>query len=175
MDSLETKANDVLQCLVGLPWSIARRAASMANFHFGEITYHGKGSIGQFGLHIQCPWRIEHSGKVFTGASDLWEPANPQEEVDWSTWDYEKNENLRDYLLQELLKGTCPVTGSSQNETDLLVVQVVKVDAFGGVRISMSGGYSLVIFPEGSVGEQWRLLASPGEGHFVYSCSEDIG
>ena len=174
MVALETTANEVLQCLVGLPWSIARRAASMANFHFGNISYGEQESVGQFSLHLQCPWRIEHAGDVFVGASDLWEPADPNEEIDWSTWDYEKDENLRDSRLQQLLNGVCSATGSSRNETDILVVESVLVDSTGDVRISLSGDYSLVVFPDGSVGEQWRLLPFPKGEHFVYSRSEDL-
>jgi hypothetical protein len=175
MGTLEIKANEALQCLVGLSWSIARRAASMANFHFGKITYGEERSYGQFGLHLQCPWRLEHSGSVFVGASDLWEAADQDDEIDWSSWDYEENENLRDSRLQALLGGTCPATGSSQNETGLLVVESAIVDSLGDVRLSLSGGYSLVIFPDGLVGEQWRLLPSPEGEHFVYSRSEDLG
>jgi hypothetical protein len=59
---LDTKAQIArsLEKLVALPLSIARDAADMKNFQFGAIRPHpsGTGTIGQYALHVQCPWRL---------------------------------------------------------------------------------------------------------------------
>ncbi len=49
-----------LEPLVGLPLSIARSAADMRVFHFGKVrpAANGKGTVGEYALHIQCPWRL---------------------------------------------------------------------------------------------------------------------
>jgi hypothetical protein len=81
----------------GLKLSIERNAGSMKNFQFGAIRPDPswKGTIGQFALHIQCPWRLvsAHSpwlppriDLMVTGSGDWWEPAERTENVDWDAW-----------------------------------------------------------------------------------------
>jgi hypothetical protein len=72
-----------LEQLVGLPLSIARDAAAMKNFQFGGIRPHpsGKGTVGQYALHLQCPWRIIATDGIVTGSSDYYEPAEVDGEV----------------------------------------------------------------------------------------------
>jgi hypothetical protein len=171
MESTRIQVQEHLQCLVGLPLSVVHKAADMCVMHFGVVcTNPDKGtSIGEYAIHLQCPWRIESSKGILVGDSDLWEPANAAEEIDWDTWHYEKNENLRDRLIGELLKGTCAVTGSPRNETGGLIVEAIEADDFGGVRFSLTGGYVLALFPSGNEGENWRLLPFPRGPHFVIS------
>ena len=56
----ETQVMTKLSSLVGLRLSIARDAGNMKNFQFGQIRPHpsGKGTVGDFALHVQCPWRF---------------------------------------------------------------------------------------------------------------------
>jgi hypothetical protein len=47
-------------------------------------------------------------------------------------------------------------------------VESVEADACGGVTIHLSGGYRLRLFPDGSVGEDWRFFVLGDESaHFV--------
>lgn len=161
--------------LVGRKLSIARRAADMRGFHFGRVTVDetGDGSYGEFALHIQCPWRLEGPDGIVTGRSDLWQPAEPGKDIDWDTWDYEKNENLQDRRIQALLGGHDPRTQSSVNDTEYLVVEKIEADDLGGAKLFLSGGYRIVIFPSGSAGEDWRLLQpASAHRHFVVSGGE---
>lgn len=141
----------------------------MRGFHFGNISRDSKKctSTGQFALHLQCPWRFEKSGSILTGQSDLWESPKGDEEIDWESWHFEKDENLQDKVIGELLGGIDEVTRSFENHAAQLVVEVVESDSFGGARIFLSGGIHLVIFPAGSKGEDWRLLSLPDGPHFV--------
>jgi hypothetical protein len=72
-----------LTSLVGLRLCIARDAAGMKNFQFGEIRPHpsGKGTVGDFALHVQCPWRLVTTTQVLTGSADYYEPAVEGEDV----------------------------------------------------------------------------------------------
>jgi hypothetical protein len=157
-----------LKPLIGLRLAIARRAADMRNFHFGQIRAAKRGTVGDYALHIQCPWRFEDADGIITGRTDLWEPAEASGEVDWDTWHYERNENLQDRQLRDLLGGYDATTRSFVNQTDHLVVEEVRGDPCGGVTIQFSGGYRLVLFPAGVASEDWRFFC-PGvdEPHFV--------
>jgi hypothetical protein len=157
-----------LQPLIGLGLSIARRAADMRIFHFGRIRQVEKGTVGDYALHIQCPWRLEGPQGIMTGRSDLWEPAEDSPDIDWETWDYDKDENLQDKLIGEFLKGYDPQTGSVVNATGQLIVETVEGDAYGGAIIVLSGGFRLVLFPAGTCGEDWRIFQPQMlESHFV--------
>lgn len=105
---------------------------------------------------------------IVTGRSDLWEPAEDSPDIDWSAWDFDENENLRDRLLDIFLQGCDPQTGLFSDETDKLVVEAVSGDAYGGATLTFFGGCRLVIFPAGTRSEDWRIFR-PGidEPHFV--------
>jgi hypothetical protein len=140
----------------------------MRGFHFGQVRKIEKGTVGEYALHIQCPWRIEGPQGIVTGRSDLWKPAEDSPEVDWETWDYEENENLQDKLIAEWLQAYDPQTRSFVNETDRLVVETVQGDAYGGATIALSGGFRLILFPAGTEGEDWRVFhPKSDEPHFV--------
>jgi hypothetical protein len=157
-----------LQPLLGLQLAIARRAADMRNFQFGRVRAFKGGTVGDYALHVQCPWRIDGADGIITGRSDLWEPAEPSQEIDWDTWDYDKDENLQDRRFSSLLGGYDPATGSFVNQTEHLIVEDVCADDYGGAAIRLSGSYKLVLFPAGVRGEDWRVFRPDNnEPHFV--------
>ena len=159
-----------LKPLIGLKLSVARRAADLRNFQFGEIRPIPKGTVGEYALHIQCPWRIEGPFGIVTGSSDLWMPAVIEPDFDQDTWNFDTSENLQDRRLAELLKGYDPDTRSLVNQTENLVVQSISADAYGSVIIVLSGGYKLVLFHAGTDGEDWRVFRPAiDESHFVIS------
>ena len=166
MDSLANRVTKRLAPLVGLPLALSRRAADLRGFHFGEIrALDGSGTAGEYILHVQCPWRLEREGNVYTGRGDLWEPASG---VEWSPeWDYEQG-NLQDERVAELLRDRCLTTGSPMSTAGEFVVQRAIGLACGGASIALSGGLTLVLFPHGSLSEDWRLLQYRGP-HFVIS------
>jgi len=131
---------------------------------------HPRGNQGAYVLHVQCPWRLEHDGRIYTGESDLWDPSS--DAIDDADWDYEKG-NLQDERLHELLGGTDPVTGSTLNVGGLLTVESASGTELGDAVILLSGGYRLVIWPDGSAGESWRLLGHQVAEHFVI-CGGEI-
>jgi hypothetical protein len=125
-------------------------------------------------LHIQCPWRLEGPDGIVTGSSDFYCVAKTGDLIDFDNEKYEEyGENLQDEKMKELMKNCDPGTHACINATDLLVVDSVDGDSFGGGMIGLSGGYRLVLFPSGSIGEDWRFFASESdEEYFVISGSK---
>jgi len=167
MNNVASQIRKRLRPLIGLKLSIARRAADLRNFHFGEVRTVDRGTVGEYALHIQCPWRMEGQRGIITGRSDLWEPDTKAMSSQRPGWTYEDG-NLQDERLGFLLKGYDPQTRSLMNETGQFVVEDIEADACGGAAITLSGGYRLVLFPAGTQGESWRFFR-PGDraGHFV--------
>ena len=156
-----TDLEDCLQVLVGLPLSIARKAAGMTIFHFGAVRPHpsGKGTVGAYALHIQCPWRLIANDAVLTGTADSF--VGPSEGLEIDDADV-RSGNLQAVRIGSLLQGYDEVTRSFVNTTGQLVVTDAHADAFGGADLALSGGYRLQIFPDGSRGEDWRFMELQG-------------
>jgi hypothetical protein len=166
--------------IYGLKLSIARNAGSMKNFQFGAIKTRsaGKGTVGQYALHIQCPWRmvvaecawrIPLKYLIMSGSGDWWEPAERGDNFDWGDWnEHRLTPSLQQKALAELFQKYDEGTKSWINISDDLVVQQVESDDYGGLEIHLSGGYRLQVFPDGKSGEHWRFF-QPGteDPHFV--------
>jgi hypothetical protein len=149
-----------LSQIIGLPLTAARRAADMRTLQFGMLHPVEGGSVGDFALHVQCPWRIEGPDGIVTGRLDLWEPIEYGPDFDWDAWDYEKSPNLQDFQFDQWLARH----GSS------LVVTSVDADEYGGASISFGQDFVLRLFPAGTRGEDWRLIGPIPDGqHFVIS------
>jgi hypothetical protein len=158
MTGIAESVREHLEPLVGLKLSASYRAADMRMFHFGETHAFDRGHVGEYALHVQCPWRIETTDRIITGRHDLFRPAEETENFDWESWDWDGNETLQDRLVSGLL---------AKNE---LTVQDLATDCHGGATLKLSGGYALVLFPASSQSENWRVFKPCGEGeHFVVS------
>jgi hypothetical protein len=145
--------------IVGLPLTALRRAADMRTIQFGRLRAVERGSVGDFALHIQCPWRIEGLQGIVTGRTDLWHPVEDNAPFD-EMWDYEKSPNLQDARLEAWL---------AQDGSEL-VVTTVDADECGGAIIGLIKGYVLRLFPAGTRGEDWRLFRpATSLPHFVVS------
>lgn len=169
MNTTATEVLKHLKPLIGLKLSIARRAASMSNFQFGEIRKVDGGTVGEYALHVDCPWRLEGPHGIVTGWLDLWEPAEEgDDDFGWQTWTEEKKDNLQEKRLHKLLSGYDEQTLSVVNVTDKLEVEDIQTDAYGGAVLRLSGGYRLVVFPARSRCEDWRIFQPQNDGpHFV--------
>lgn len=157
--------------LTGLRLSIIRRAADMLVLHFGDIRPHssGKGTVGDFAFHIQCPWRFARAPGILTGSGDLWCYAGPGERPD--NWRYEDGNSLQDRMFDELM-GPCDAeTRSWYNRQERLVVKEAFVGPLGDVAIDLIKDDCLFqVFPDASEagGEAWRFFASGGGEHLFY-------
>src|SRR2546426_9478892 len=59
---------DALSVLIGMQLVESSRAADMETFDFEG---HDK---SEYGLHVQCPWRIVRSGRIVVGYRDMRDP-----------------------------------------------------------------------------------------------------
>jgi hypothetical protein len=149
------------------------RAAAMRTIQFGAVRDYKSGCVGEYALHIQCPWRLENYTGIITGSDDLYRPFDENKELN-DDFDWEHDDNLQDHLLRQLLNGYDERTRQIVNSTSLLVVGAVEADLTGGFCLKLSGGYRLVVFPTGTRDEAWRIFR-PGseEEHFVVPPEED--
>lgn len=128
----------------------------MRIFHFGTVHPVEGGSIGEYALHLQCPWRIEDARGIVTGREDIWESSEVGEV--YPTRNYEHANSVQEVALAAILKGYDPATKSLINETEFLGVERIKVNSFGDVTVYLSGGYRLVLFLNSTTGESWRFF-----------------
>jgi hypothetical protein len=154
--------------LVGLRLSIVRRAADMLVLHFGDIRPHpsGEGTIGAYALHVQCPWRFDGPAGTVTGRDDLWEYVGPGERP--PDWSHEDGHSLQDLRFSHFFERD-ERTRSWVNQSDRLVVIRAELTNRGEVRLELSNGYAILVFPAGYRHEAWRLFAPGGDGdHLVF-------
>jgi len=118
-------------------------------------------NIGEFGLHLQCCWRLTNDNQILVASNDLFEQADENadynEDFEWDTI----MGNLRDVKLENILK------------TNRLLVEKIVSDNFRGFEISFSDKIKLTVFPnvssQANGNEFWRLLDNKptNKNHFV--------
>jgi len=162
------KRNNAFIVLIGLRLSIVRRAADMLVLHFGEIRPHpsGEGTIGSHALHVQCPWRLDGPNGTVTGCDDLWDYAGPGESP--PNWSYEDGLSLQDQRLRALFERD-ERTRSWVNVSNRFAVTAAEQSPRGDIRLELSGGYAMLIFPASCRREAWRFFA-PGsdDEHLIF-------
>jgi hypothetical protein len=158
---------DAFHVLIGLRLSIVRRAADMLGLHFGKVRPHesGEGTVGEYTLHVQCPWRFDGPNGTVTGSSDLWVYAGPGERP--PNWSYEDGFSLQDRKFADLFARD-ESTRSWVNESDRFCVIAAQQNERGDVRLELANGYAILVFPAGSRSEAWRLFSSGSDRHLVF-------
>ena len=159
-----------LRVLVGLDLCGSWRAGDLRVFHFGVLRPWQDGFVGDWAVHVQCAWRLEkEGGPLLTGAADLYEPLS--DDVDWNHWDYEVDGNVQDSVMALLTPSFSDARAGTQNLKPLRVDRV-ECTTTGDAVFTFGHGIRLVIFPDGTKGEMWRLLR-PGadDAHFVMTGS----
>src|SRR5688572_2366118 len=96
----QNKVQQVAESLIGLRLSAARRAADMRVFHFGDMREENGGTLGQYALHVQCPWRIDGPQGIITGRHDLWKHISGKVMPD--EWKPSIDDNIQDVRLSDL-------------------------------------------------------------------------
>ena len=156
----------VLECLVGQRLCIARNAGNMKNFHFGKTWVRDGCTMGQFALHIQCPWRLEGGGRILTGSGDYYVRADENQDPDWEPG--MQTGHRQDEVLKTLFGLKSDALPDA--EKPILTVLDARSTIFGDIELVLSFGYRLVIFPASSREEEWRLLPLANEGpHSVWT------
>ena len=137
----------------------------MLNLQFGEPRMFEGALMGEFALHVQCPWRIESEGTIVTGRDDFDEVPTVGEFAELIDG---AELSLAEHRLRELMGSYDPVTRSIGNASERLVVSSVSVGSCGAAVFELSGGFRLGLFPSGSRSEDWRLFRPTSDApHFV--------
>lgn len=158
----------VLALLVGLPLWGAGRSADLLWLQFGarQRMASPAGSeheVGEYTLHIACPWRLIDAERILVGSGDLLTPVDPDEDPETFDWE-QPGASWMDVRLSELLPPDAPPRW---------VVEGVAGDGLGGFRLGLRGGVVLEVFPNATPSghvttEFWRLLRpGTGEPQFV--------
>lgn len=163
-----------LKVLINLPLNRIGRAANLLWLSFGvervEKSYFGDEKIvGEYGLHVQCSWRIVDNEKILADSQDMYIPSSAidQSNFCWEDFQWDKPGNsLCDELFGSLINSVKPK----------ITVREIAADNFGGLSICLENGYTLEVFPNSSSDEEsWRLLGEAGEEHFVvFGCMAEF-
>ncbi len=160
---MKNEIENHLNSLIGKPLISVSRAASMQMFGFGNWVDALAGEarkVGEYALHIQCAWRITSEDKIFVAQGDMFYPKGDYEtESGDFDWDVSGN-NICDERTSELIQ---------QNIDVPFVVNELYADKFGSLKLKFSRNFSLEIFPNHSMPEEfWRFLKlGTNENHFV--------
>ena len=163
---MEKEIKKALEQLIGFEFTRTTRMGSMECIKFGIL--YGivdrsglERQIGEFGIHLQCPWRITKGNTLLVGNDDVVkqpdETAKYDENFDWDV----QMGNLRDVKMADFLN------------SGKYIVQSVKADEFGGFELTFNDNVKLTVFPASSnkniYSEHWRLLDNRDESknHFV--------
>lgn len=145
--------NKILLDLIGLPLTRTTRAANMECLKFGTVYRTDKdgkkNNIGEFALHLTCPWRLTNETHIIVGSDDLYQQANETAEYDEDYNYHEFNANLRDIKLDKII-----------SENKLSIVSA-NADKFGGLEICFNNNIKLTVFPDltsKADNEYWRLI-----------------
>ncbi len=151
-----------LQVLLGQPMWGSARAADMEMFAFGSRVSRtdalGRSrEVGEYGLHVQCPWRITCSGRIIVGYGDVHDPRG--ELQDSSAFDPDvPGSTRRDERLELFFR-------EAEHR-----VREVSASETGDIRLRFGNDCLLETFADSSTNgqggsEYWRLLQP--SGHFV--------
>ena len=159
---LQHQITEALSALIGLPLWGATRAANMSMFAFGErrSRLNRKGAeveVGDYALHIQCPWRIVGPDDIVVGSEDRM--CLEDESSDWETF---KGPSRCEARIGVWL---------TEYAAAPLRVERVEGDWVGGFKLLLERGFVLEAFPADSVrgvySEYWRLFRPGEKSHFV--------
>lgn len=160
------RMEQALEPLIGLPLRSMGRVLDLEWFGFGrsrEVTARsGRTKIVEdWALHVQCAWRLSAPHCVITGRHDLYYPAGDPEarSEGWSPFEEGARSRL-DERTEQLLAAW---------EASPPVVNGVSADALGGIRLSLTNGHVLEVWPDDSVPREcWRLFEPyRDKPHFV--------
>ena len=164
---MKERIEHALAPLRGLALWGPARAADMLTLQLGEArsinSLDGRlREVGEYALHIQCPWRFVESTRLLVGSGDLFTPADPDADREAWNWDV-IGATWWDRRMGEFFGG----------RSASIKVHDIIADHVGGFRLICSSDVRLEVFPTISdaahdESEYWRLLQPwTSSEHFV--------
>jgi hypothetical protein len=141
----------------------------MAWLHFGEMLESpayggGTKTVGDWAVHIQCPWRISQRGRIVIAYHDFYYSPAGDDLEDWDKFGSSQFDSAATLLCAEF-------------QTSPAVVASVQPDDVGGFFIRFSQDYRLDVFPDTSFdsSEPWRIFQPRLDSeHFVFPPDETV-
>ena len=153
-----------LQVLHGLRLRCVGKAADMLWMHFGHyraITDHRGESreVGEWALHLQCPWRFVRSGAVILASTDFYYYPDSDESYDSDR----EGESLFDRRANQFNRVL---------ETGEFKVSAISHGECAAFQLDFGSDFHFAVFPAASDhsphGELWRLFQPDrDEPHYV--------
>ena len=154
-----------IQSLNSLRVSSIGAAADMLWVHFGEFrtvpTRDGlTKEVGEWALHLQCPWRFVRNGKIILGSSDFYYQA-------------EDGEPLKRDSNSKSLFSLKAARLNQYLHSEVVGIVDIHLSGAGAFELRMGSGVVFSVMPveslEVSDAESWRLFQpSTDLPHFVY-------
>lgn len=155
--------SNALKKITDKPIAKVGRAGDMVWLGFGnEISRLIAGEqrlVSEYALHIQCPWRITHNGKIIVASHDIYYPADGEDNDDF-VWDIIGN-NRFDKIAKKL---------NAVIKKGEIKVLNAKVTIFGDLILDFAKNYKLEAFLADSLHEEyWRFIINRENDarHFV--------
>ena len=159
---------EALSVLHGLRIRCVGRALDMLWIHFGDYrTYcddRGKSrEVGEWALHVQCPWRFVHSVGITLASADVYFYANRDEPYDFRAG----GESVFDRKAAQLNRVL---------ESGDFRVSSIAVGVSGTFELECNDELRFSVFPNASyqdpTGEFWRMFRPDREGpHYAVSAN----
>src|ERR1700690_115183 len=163
MMTTEGRANansESLSLLVGRRLVRSRNFLATRHFYFGRNSL--EDAAGLYTLGVECPWRIRKDDMIVVGSEDYYERAEDNLDETWQAGT--STGHLQNQKLAELLgevRGDCVInTGTG------MVVQSVQEEPCKGLRIGLTEGYTLEVFPASRSQMEWIFMI-PGQRSLV--------
>jgi hypothetical protein len=163
--TLQDRITEALSAIIQFPLWGATRVMNMEMFDFGDrrTQLNRKGQevdVGEYALHIQCPWRIVSPDGIIVASEDRKYPE--EETANWQEFDSDSPSRCEARMAVWL----------REHSSAPLRVERVECDRVGGFRLFLQLGFVLEVFPasslRGEYSEYWRLFRPSMEAsHFV--------
>ena len=169
---MSSEIADALSVLNGLPMWAAGRAGPLLWLHFGgthefvdRYRANEAKTVGDYALHIDCPWRIVQRDVVVVGALDRFSPGDGQEDDDFD-WNHSRDTRW-DRRLQQFME---------RYGTSGPIVRAIEMRGAGAFALRFDDEVSLDVLPNRSTdGEYWRLFEPYRETPHVVVIGDTTG
>ena len=124
-------------------------------------------TIPEFSLHLQTHWRFRDGDTILLGSRDIYHPFS--KDIDEDSWDYsEANRPDCESSVFDVVSRQVSAALRKQYVTSS------SMTAYGDIRIEFSNGYIFEAFvPDSTKREEWRLIDTNKDTHFVFHELED--
>jgi hypothetical protein len=165
----KTEIENMLDKLIGYPINEIGRAADLLWIHFGKMELMPvrvlkkkqvvSKKVGDWAIHIQCPWRLIHRGTIILSWRDMHYNPDGKTSYDWN----KGGENRFDFLVQKI---------NDEIGLEKMKVTSIIVGEVGSFSLLIGNEYTVDVFPDeintDEYSEYWRLFQPKLEkDHFI--------